>query len=384
MSLVTHGAWRRWAAVAVGVLALCLLPVVLAALPAAPVRIEPGLLRERILTSAGVPYQGYVDTRGAILLPDVPAIREVAQLVRGTRLRTWYSAPDAWRVAILETTGERDIYRTATGTYMWDFERSLTTVTLGDLPVRLPTAADLLPPDLARRLLADERAVTGLGGRRVAGVDAAGLRMVPADPDTTIGWIDVWADPRSGLPLQVEVGQRGARDPVFTTRFLDVDQRAPAATLLVPQVPASAGLTVTTADEVAAAVNAAVPAELPATLAGRARQGAGPVPRVAGLAAYGSGASMVVLLALPGRTGFDALVRARDRGGQPVPLDRAEAYEASAGLVNGLIVRTLGDRRVRRTYVLAGPVAPAVLRQAAAELVAAAYAAPESITVTPR
>ena len=109
MSVVTHGAWRRWTAVAGGVLALCLLPVALAARPAARVGVEPGQLRERILASARVPYQGYIDTRGSILLPEVPAIREVAQLVRGTRLRSWYSTPDAWRVAILETTGERDI-----------------------------------------------------------------------------------------------------------------------------------------------------------------------------------------------------------------------------------------------------------------------------------
>jgi hypothetical protein len=371
MTVVQHGAWRRWTAVAGGVLVLCLLPVALAAWPAAPARIEPGQLRQRILASAGVPYQGYADTQGAILLPDVPAVRDVARLLRATRLRAWYTSPSAWRVAILETTGERDLYRTASGTYAWDFERSVTTLTVGDLPVRLPTAADLLPPDLARRILAEERSVAPLGARRVAGITAAGLRLTPTDPDTTIGRVDVWADPRTGLPVQVEIAQRGADDPIFTTRFLDLEQRAPAPDLLVPPIPPSSTFVTTTAADVVAAVNGTILAALPPTLAGRDRRGTGAEEAIAGLAAYGTGLSMVVVLALPGRVGFDALTRARDRGGQPVPIDGAEAYEASAGLVNGIIVRTTGERRLRRTYVLAGPVALPVLRQAAAELSAA-------------
>jgi hypothetical protein len=78
------------------------------------------------------------------------------------------------------------------------------------------------------------------------------------------------------------------------------------------------------------------------------------------------------VLALPGRTGFDALNTARDKGALPVQLDGASAaYETSTILVNGLIVRNTGDRQNRRTYLLAGPVDPEVLRRAAAELLSA-------------
>ena len=42
---------------------------------------------------------------------------------------------------------------------------------------------------------------------------AAGLRMTPADPASTVGRVDIWADPSSGLPLMVEVFGRGSGRP---------------------------------------------------------------------------------------------------------------------------------------------------------------------------
>ena len=93
---------------------------------------------------------------------------------------------------------------------------------------------------------------------------------------------------------------------------------------------------------------------------------------VLGLTAYGPGLSTFVVLALPGRVGFDALNTARDQGALPVQLPGASAaYQTSTILINGLIVRNLGDRQNRRTYLLAGPVDPDVLRRAATELLGA-------------
>lgn len=369
VSVVRRETRRRWLVVAAAVAALCALPAVVAAWPGPTVNADPVALRTRILASDAVPYQADADTQGTIELPDVPALNDVAGLFRTMRLRSWYSAPDAWRVAVLTLTGERDTYRSPVGTYVWDYERNLTTLAVGVAPVRLPYAADLLPPDLARRLLADETAVTAIPARRIAGVNAAGLRVTPSDPQTTIGHVDVWAEENSGLPVQVEVVASSGGDPVFTSRFLDLDLHAPAATLLVPDVPASSGFTTTSARDVTAAINNIAPVPLPSTLAGRPRLGSAAAVGVVGLGAYGPRLSMFVVLALPGRVGTDALDAVRNRGGAVVSLPGATAYETSTTLVNGLIVQSANaQRRNRRTYLLAGPVAPTVLRQAAAEL----------------
>ena len=117
-------------------------------------------------------------------------------------------------------------------TYLWDYGHDVLTRIVGAQPVRLPRASDLLPPALARRLLAAASPadhLSRLPSRRVAGVDAAGLRLVPADPATTIGAIDIWADPASGLPLDVAIIGRGASKPVLVTSFLQVSEQRPAA-----------------------------------------------------------------------------------------------------------------------------------------------------------
>jgi hypothetical protein len=370
VSVVRREARRRWITVAAVVAALCLTPAVIAAIPAAAVATDPVVLRERILNSAAQPYSGYADTHGLIALPDVPALSNVGDLFKTMRLRAWYARPDAWRVAIMQATGERDIYREGLDTYAWDYGRSLTTVTSGEAPVRLPYAADLLPPDLARRLLTGEEQVRSIASRRIAGIDAAGLTITPSSPDTTIARVDIWADPDTGLPVQVEVFAKGLADTVFTSRFLDLDQTAPPAEILAPTLPPGSGLNVINAADVAAAINEIAPVPLPATLAGRTRLGSAAAARVVGLAAYGPGLSSFVVFALPGRTGADALNAARDRGAIPVSLPNADAYQTSTTLVNGLIVRTQGDRANRRTYLIAGSVTPELLRQAAAELIA--------------
>ena len=113
---------------------------------------------------------------------------------------------------------------------------------LGRYPVRLPRPADLVPPSLALRLLreAGPRArVTGLAPRRVAGIAAAGLRVIPGDPASTVARIDIWADPASGLPLQVEVFGRGSGQPALETQFLQVSSWHPVPAVLGFKNPAS-------------------------------------------------------------------------------------------------------------------------------------------------
>jgi hypothetical protein len=353
VNVLRPGAARRWAVVAAVIAILVAVPLVRAALPVGTPRVDPAVLRARILASAGVPYQGYVDAHGTIVLPALPQLGEVSQLFGGsTSMRVWRASPEAWRVAVLDPVGERDTYRAGKDTYTWDFSRNLWTQVVGDLPARLPAAPDLLPPDLARRLLADAApgdTLTTLPSQRVAGVAADGLRFTPGDPDTTIGRLDVWADPATGLPLQVDLAG------VFSSRFLDLGKDPPDAKVLIPDAAASSGFTTTSQNDVTAALNIVAGPGLPGSLAGKTR-----LPgSVAGLGVYGSGLSRFVVTPVPGRVGQRTLDAVRDAGGAPV----AGGYALQSTVLTVLVVRP-----TRRTYVLAGFVSPELLGRAATEL----------------
>jgi hypothetical protein len=357
---------RRWLAVGGAAVVLGALPPAVAAWPVSTPRTAPTGLLAKILGSAGVPYQGYVDSHGRLTLPDVPQLGDVVGLLSGqTSIRAWYAGPAAWRVAAVDPLGEKDIYRTADGTYVWDFERNLLTLVAGEVPVRLPWAADLVPPDLARRLLrgaAPGDPLDPLPARRIAGLAAAGVRLRPADPQTTVARVDVWADPDSGLPVAVEVTGRISTAPVLTTQFLDLDRSAPDAALLTPVRALSAGFTMTTQPDIAAAVNAAVPVRLPDTLAGRSRQ---PSPGgIAGVAAYGAGFASFVVVPLPGGTGGRVIDSARTGGALPVTLPRGTGYQIGASMLTALVLQ----RRRGQVLLLTGFVTADLLKQAAGEL----------------
>jgi hypothetical protein len=372
VSVVRRYTRRRWLAVGGGVAVLVALPPVVAAWPVGAARADPRALRSRVLGSATVPYQGYVDSEGHLALPDLPQLGDVAGLLSGaTSIRAWYAGPGAWRVAAIDSLGERDIYRTADGTFLWDFQRNQATLITGEVPVRLPWASDVVPPALARRLLAG--AATGdrydaLPARRVAGVAATGLRMRPSDPDTTIGRVDVWADPATGLPLDVEVAGRVTGTAIFTSRFLDFSRTAPDPATLTPTRPPSAGFDVTSQPDVAAAVNAAVPVRLPDSLAGRARV---PTPGgVRGVGGYGAGLSSFVVVPLPGRLGAQIFDTFNGGGATPVLLAGGDGFELSNSVLTALAIRRHGGGR---RFLLTGFVTGDLLRRAATDLLDQAH-----------
>jgi Negative regulator of sigma E activity len=87
-----------------------------------------------------------------------------------------------------------------------------------------------VPPALALRLLSEagrQARFSVIAPVRVAGRSAAGLRMTPADPESTVGRVDIWADPSSGLPLMVEVFGRGSGRPALESLFFQVSSWHP-------------------------------------------------------------------------------------------------------------------------------------------------------------
>jgi hypothetical protein len=345
------GAVRRWSAVSAVVAVLVAVPLVRAIQPVRAATVDPQVLRGRILAATGRPYQGYVLSQGTLALPSIPQLGDVKNLFGASNsLRVWHASTDAWRVAVLDPTGEQDYYRTAAGTYTWDYEKNLWTQIIGEPPVRLPAAPDVLPPELAKRLLSDETAVTPIAGRRIAGVAAAGLRFTPGDPDTTVRYVDVWADPGTGLPLQIDVGG------LFTSRFLEVSQDRPAAGVLTPNASTTSGFATTNRPDITTALNSVATADLPDSLAGHVRV-PGPVTAAA---VYGVGLSRFVVLALPGRIARQTFAAVRDGGGVPVP----GGYVLGSGVLTVLVIHPAP----RKTYLLAGFVTAALLTRASAEL----------------
>nr|AHE14858.1 hypothetical protein asmbl_4 [uncultured bacterium] len=336
-------------------------------LPASADAIDPVVLRDRILESGQRPYQGYAEISGTLALPELPEMADVTALLSSTtRVRAWYAAPARWRFDVVTTAGERDVYGTPDGEFTWDYGANLLTRLVGTPPVRLPRAGDLLPPDLARRVLssAGDDPVAALPARRVAGHAVPGLRLTPADPDTTIGHVDMWADSDIGLPHAVEVTARGADRPVLVTRFLELSTTPPAAEVLTPRLAQGSGFTVAEAPDIANALGVLGDARPPALLAGRPLREAD-AGGVRGVGVYGTGLSAFVALPLPRGTGRDAADAVLDAGGESVELPGGQAFHLSIAPLSVVVVRS---PVARRSYLLAGLATPELLLDAAAEL----------------
>ena len=371
---VRVGAVRRWAIVVVGTVLIVAAPTLAGGVAGAVSRgvattPAPAELLQRALRSATVPHQGLVESRGSLGLPDVRRFGDVAALLGSTtRARVWWFSPDSWRVARLLTTGEQDLYGTGGGTLVsWDYERNVRRTTIGTDSagtVRLPRVDDLLPPQAARRLLvaldpADH--VTAGPSRRIAGIQAAGLHVVPGSMDSTIGALDVWVDPGSGLPLAVAVRDRNGLTALETS-FLDVDLRRPADADVAPPLPESARIEVGNAPDLVSLVDDYPRQRFPWALAGLRRA----VGVLHGSATYGSGLARFVVIPLPAGAADDVLDAMRLRtkvddvpGGQVAVID--------SGIVTaGVAVGGYGQR----TYLLAGLVTRDVLAAAAKGLLA--------------
>ncbi len=365
MRVVTRQAFRRWAVVAAGTALLSGLPALIAAWPVPVAAVSAAQLQARILSSAGVPYQGYVESNVDLGLPSLPDLGNVTSLLDGTTDQyAWYLSTDQWRADVLTSAGETDTYESpAYGTYEWNYSSDLLTQVLGTEPVRLPRAADLLPPALAQRLLSYAGSATRMStlpARRIGGVDAAGLRLTPAGTTSTISAVDVWADSRTGLAVEVEIFGRGSTAPVLVSQFLSVSFTRPAAATVTPDLSTSVNFATSSLPDVTRILNGYGPG-LPASLGGVA-QVAG-VPGLPDLAAYGSGLARFAVLPLPYSTG-QSLIQAASSAGVTVQLGSGTAVIIQTPLVTVLV----SEQSSGPIYLLAGTVTANVLERAAQQL----------------
>jgi len=365
MRVVSGAARRRWAIVAAGAAVLCGLPAILGAIPVPASALSAAQLRARMMSSGPVPYQGYAESDVGLNLPSLPDVGDVISLLDGsTDQYTWYRSPSQWRADVLTTAGETDLYQTDNlGVFQWTYNSNMLTQITGSEPVRLPRAADLLPPALALRLLSyagpRDRAYR-LPSRRVAGIDAAGLRIAPAGTATTIRAVDIWADPANGVPVQVEIFGRGSATPVLVSRFLDLSFARPSLAAVTPIPGPAAGFSTAELPDVEGIVNGYGP-PLPAELGGVSQVASpGGLPDVA---AYGSGFARFAVIPLPHRTG-NSVLSAATAAGAAIQLHGYSAVLIQTPLLTMLIA----PAPYGPVYLLTGAVTAGVLERAATEL----------------
>ena len=342
--------------------ALVVTPVAVAARPAADSAVSAGQLVDRVRGSRDVAWSGSVESAGSLQVPDSDSFANLAQLLGETnRLRVWWRSAQEWRVDRIRSTGETDLFRRGSTLIRWVFESDTATVSPVS-EVRLPDASDLLPPTLGRSLLqgSTDGELERLPARRVAGVDAPGVRLTPAESSTTVGHVDVWVDPASGLALRVELYGVGEQRPILTTALLTLQRGEPAAA--TTDFTASASTTVNYEDsvDVAAAANAFAPFDLPQQLAGLGSRN-GEDPGAVGV--YGRGPTTLIALPLRGQVAGPLRQRLQDSA-------TARRTELGTFAPIGPVGVLVTARRESGSFLLAGTVRSETLEQAAAELLA--------------
>jgi hypothetical protein len=355
----------RWLAVVLTAAALIAAPLLMSARPAGPSDIPVTELADRVQRSADIAWSGYVETAGTLQVPDNESFATLAQMLgENTRLRVWWRNADDLRVDRIRGTGETNLFRQQDYTIRWVFESQTATFTPVS-KIRLPDASDLLPPTLARGLMQGARRdeLSRLPSRRVAGIDAPGLRLTPGEPATTVAHVDIWAEPTSGLPLHVELYGVGDQRPVLTTTLHELNLNIPAAEITDFTPADGVDVNYEQSVDVAAAANAFAPYDLPASLAGLSSRD-GEDPGAVGI--YGRGPTTLIALPLRGRVAGPLRRQLSERG-------NAQSTDvgtlAPVGPV-GLLITPY--REGSGAFLLAGTVNSETLQQAAAELLARA------------
>ena len=321
----------------------------------------PAELVARVQASAGVGWSGRAQSRGSLQLPDLDSFATLGQLLgQQVELRAWWRGARSWRVDRIRSTGETDTFRDGGGQVRWVFESERATFSPVST-IRLPDAVDVLPATLGRDLFQGARAdeVSVIGPVRVAGVEAAGLRLTPAGTASTVDHVDLWADPATGLPLRVDLYGRGSATPALTTAFTGITLRTPDPGAVRFRAPEGVSLAYEESTDVAAAANALEQLDLPATVAGLGTRD-GRDPGAVGV--YGRGPTSMIVFPLRGSVARPLRDQLDRNAGTT---STASGTLAPIGPVTVLLTRIPGRGG---GFLLAGTVTPETLSAAAAEL----------------
>ncbi len=358
--------------------------------------IEPDALLASVLAAADdrPPMAGELSMTLGLGLPALPGDGRdgmdgggLGDLLGESRLRVERSR-DGLRAAVLGSASERLVVTDGRTLSTWNsrtLEATITTLPSHDRPAvddargtargSDPGAApeDLDPAAVADRLLALACAHADVavdGTARVAGRDAYRLVLTPTDAGTTLGRVEVDIDDATRTPLRTALFARGATAPSVELAWTRVsfDPIDPATFAFIPPPGATVverdlgDLHAEAGPDAATGAPGALPDDLPGPLV--ILQQLAPIPGAPGpLVADGFASVAVLPMPRRGAGADDARPGDADGLGAVLPLD---------GPLLSVRVVEVGERRL----VLAGLVPLARLDAVAAEVQAAATAAP--------
>lgn len=360
--LVTMVPAARWLVVALVALAVCAPPTVLRLLPASDSDSTAVALAEMAARSTDVAWSGEVRSRGSLALPlDGSSFGGIARLLgEQTHLRVWWRDPEHWRIDRIRTTGESDQLRTPGTTIRWNYEEG-TVRFVSYSPIREPDDSDIVPSTLAVRMLAGAQAseLGRLPSRRLAGHSAAGVRLTPSHPMSTIGRVDVWTEESSGVPLRVDVyGAGDLTRPALSSEVVRLDADPPTDREVGFEASPTADFQRAPSLDSVASANAFAPFVLPSRLMDLERRGA-----TTGLGAVGVyGRGPTTLLAVPLRDPV-----ARELHQQLASSRRARETAGSVAVEVGPLSVLLAESGWGN-FLLTGTITPEALQQAAIEI----------------
>ena len=330
---------------------LVALPPLIGALPASDADVPAADLRAVAMASADTRFSGYAESAGGLTLPvGSPRFGSVVDLFSDrTRMRVWWRGEDDARVAVLTAGGETGYHRDAAGSWTWSYEDDRA-VRTPRRPLALPTSPDLLPSSLGRRLLSEAtpEELTRTAPRRIAGRDALGLRITPADSAASVARVDVWVDAASGLPMQVRLHAEGSSVPAMDTRFLDLELADPGAGSTRFDPPPGAFVSTDRRGDVLERARwdlSGTP--MPDRLAGLPRRTVAGAPPAVGL--YGRGVTLLAVVPVPDGLAFDVAQGLRD---VPGAVDGPRSIRAAVGPLGLMVINPPGGR----AFIVAGTV----------------------------
>jgi outer membrane lipoprotein-sorting protein len=203
------------------------------------------------VTSARVPgFSGTVAEMSSLELPELgdTSAEPLLALTSGSHsLRVWYAGETQQRVAMVDKSGEFDVFHNGSDVWQWDSAKQEATHAVESSAAATTPSGTTDPQELAKQLLADvgsSTSVTSGPEQRVAGRPAYQLVLTPKQAGSRISSVTLSIDGQTHIPLGVQVyGTTKSSAPVIDVSYLDVDFAVPAASMFTFTPPASAKVT---------------------------------------------------------------------------------------------------------------------------------------------